>query len=401
MSAPDPASPSLAVASPEKRLRPSARLWFVLAIAVAGAILGATLFPRLLEGISQAFAGMVNAYLPRRPGDSPVGFVNYTTYPYVYAAMGLLGLIAGAGVANLLAGLFTLGAQKWETMAIGDKVDIFLGIFTGIVLSFPFYNLFQAFGQLASPLITVALSFGFAAMSIYVLKSIKEVLPWHKGAAAVAVRRTGLKILDTNVLIDGRFYDILKTGFIDGELYVPQFVLHELQTIADASDSMKRQRGRRGLEVLRHLQSEFKVTVGTHDKNAPDEKEPVDARLVRLAKATGGDLVSNDFNLNKVARIQDVRVLNINDLALALRPTVLPGEVLEVHLIREGSQYGQAVGYLDDGTMVVVEGGRPYIGENTEVTVTQVIQTERGKMMFASVDGLDGIQSSNPRRRTR
>jgi uncharacterized protein YacL len=315
--------------------------------------------------------------------------------------MGLLGLIAGAGLANLATSIFALAAQKWETMAIGDKVDIFLGIFTGIVLSFPFFNLFQAFGQLASPLITVALSFGFSAMSIYVLKSIKEVLPWHKGAAAVAVRRTGLKILDTNVLIDGRFYDILKTGFIDGELYVPQFVLHELQTIADASDSMKRQRGRRGLEVLRHLQSEFKVTVGTHDKNAPDEKEPVDARLVRLAKATGGDLVSNDFNLNKVARIQDVRVLNINDLALALRPTVLPGEILEVHLIREGSQYGQAVGYLDDGTMVVVEGGRQLIGENAEVTVTQVIQTERGKMMFASVDGLDGIQSSNPRRRTR
>lgn len=374
------------------------RVVFVVVLALVGATLGIIFLPRALDSLSELITQLVNSIANREDNAPPRAVqVPYTAYWFVYPAMGLLGLILGAGVGNLLNRMGSSVAAKWETMAIGDKVDLFLGIFAGIVLSFPSYVLFQSLGQVITPVITLALLVGFAAMSVYVLKSIREVLPWHK-KAAVAARRSGLKVLDTNVLIDGRLNDIVRAGFLEGDLYVPEFVLAELQKIADASDSLKRQRGRRGLEVLRQLRSDFKVIVGVHDRHAPDEREPVDARLVRLARAVGGDLVSNDFNLNKVARIQDVRVLNINDLALALRATLLPGEPIELHLIREGSQYGQAVGYLEDGTMVVVEGGRPYIGEVADVVVTQVIQTERGKMIFASVDGLDPIQAAATRK---
>jgi uncharacterized protein YacL len=169
-------------------------------------------------------------------------------------------------------------------------------------------------------------------------------------------------------------------------MYVPGFVLEELQFIADSHDALKRQRGRRGLEVLNHLRNEFEVETQIHDKLAPEQGDGVDARLVRLAKAIGADIVTNDFNLRRVAEFQDVHVMSLNDLALALRPNVLPQETFELSIIREGNQLGQGVGYLEDGTMVVVENGRAHVGETVEVVVTQVIQTERGKMIFGEVD---------------
>ncbi len=313
--------------------------------------------------------------------------VPYTSFPFTAPAMGLLGFLLGVSLARLILQVFGIAINAWEKMAIGDKVDIFIGIFAGIIASVPFYTPLTNGNGIAGPIITLALMVGFSCIAIYGLKSVSEVLPWHKNAGTI--RTTGDKILDTHVLIDGRLYDIVRTGFLDGQMYVPQFVLSELQHIADSSDALRRQRGRRGLEVLRHLQSDFNVQVGTYDKFAGDDREEVDARLVRLAKAIGGDLISNDFNLNRVARVQDVAVLNVNDLALALRPTVLPGEVLNLLLNREGNQYNQAVGYLDDGTMVVVENAKHLIGQPTDVIVTQVIQTERGKMIFASLDGLE------------
>lgn len=170
-------------------------------------------------------------------------------------------------------------------------------------------------------------------------------------------------------------------------MYVPGFVLEELQYIADSHDALRRQRGRRGLDVLKHMQNEFAMEIRVHDKLALDQGDGVDARLVRLAKSLGADIVTNDFNLNRVAALQDVKVMNLNDLALALRPNVLPTETLELFLSREGNQAGQGVGYLDDGTMVVVENGKPHLGETVDVVVTQVIQTERGKMIFAEVPG--------------
>ncbi|MCH8978950.1 MAG: TRAM domain-containing protein [Armatimonadetes bacterium] len=308
--------------------------------------------------------------------------------------MALLGVIVGGAVGNLLSVWWVRWAIDWEGMEIGDKVSFFIGVFAGIVASLPFLFVFQGLPGVLAPLLTIALVLGFTTVSIYALKSMDEILPWQK--QTMSYRRTGRKILDTNVIIDGRILDVARTGFLEGEVYVPKFVIEELQHIADSADPLRRQRGRRGLEILRVMQSEFDLKVGVHDHKIESGGE-VDARLVKLAKALGGDLVSNDFNLNKVAGLQDVNVLNINDLALSLRPNVLPGEKLEITIIREGSQPGQGVGYLDDGTMVVVEEGKSFIGETVDVAVTQVIQTERGKMIFADDPGTHAHGPEEPK----
>ena len=313
--------------------------------------------------------------------DSPQGYPG-SRQPLILMALALLGAMFGGALGNLALKAGETIGQRWDQMETGDRVNLFLGTVVGIIGSLPFLIALGNLGPWVASLLTLGLTLGFSSLSVLALNSMEEVLPWKKGE--VRGKRSGTKVLDTNVLIDGRIYDLARTGFLEGELYVPKFVLKELQHIADSSDSMRRQRGRRGLEVLKHLQSEHTVEIGTHDRFAADEGEEVDSRLVKLAMALGADLVSNDYNLNRVASIQEVRVLNINDLALSLRPNILPGEVLELTIMREGSQSGQGVGYLDDGTMIVVENGRPHIGEHVEVTVTQVIQTERGKMIFGS-----------------
>ena len=312
--------------------------------------------------------------------------------PGSQAAMMLLGAIIGGALGNMAYGIALRAEHKWDDMHIGDKVSLFLGIFAGIVASMPFLFVFQGLGGITAPLLTFALILGFSTVSIYALKTMEEVLPWQK--AAGKRRRTGKKVLDTNVIIDGRILDVARTGFLEGELHVPKFVIEELQHIADSADPLRRQRGRRGLEVLRLLQTDFDLKVGEED-GLIDNGGEVDSRLVKLAKALGADLVSNDYNLNKVAGLQDVRVLNINDLALSLRPNVLPGESLRISVIREGNQPGQGIGYLDDGTMVVIEDGREHIGDTVEANVTQVIQTERGKMIFA--DYPQRVHASNGR----
>jgi uncharacterized protein YacL len=319
--------------------------------------------------------------------------------PATLVAMALLGLIIGGGLGSLGMRGWSLGSQAWNRTPIGGRVTILLGVFLGFLASIPFLFIFQGMGLLG-PFLMVALMFGFSALGVYTLRSMEQVLPW--GAMGGSKRRTGIKVLDTNVLIDGRILDVLKSGFLEGDLYVPEFVVHELQHIADSADPLRRQRGRRGLRLLRSMRAEFQVDVGSKDRYAGNPKEPVDTRLVRLAKAIGGDLVSNDFNLNNVAQVQDVKVLNINDLSLAVRTPILPGEALEVLLQREGQQHGQAVGYLEDGTMVVVEAGSEYIGETRQVNVTQVLQTERGKMIFAEIpsEGDDDMASRRGRGRT-
>ena len=190
------------------------------------------------------------------------------------------------------------------------------------------------------------------------------------------------KILDTSVIIDGRIADIVKTGFLDGVLVIPSFVLEELQHIADSSDALKRNRGRRGLDILNRIQKELKIKVQILEIDFDDIQE-VDSKLVRLAKKISGKIVTNDFNLNKVCELQQVDVLNINDLANAVKPVVLPGEEMLVQIIKDGKEFGQGIGYLDDGTMIVVEGGREYIGTHLEVLVTSVLQTSAGRMIFA------------------
>jgi uncharacterized protein YacL len=191
-------------------------------------------------------------------------------------------------------------------------------------------------------------------------------------------------ILDTSVIIDGRIADLCQTKFIEGRFVIPRFVLRELQQIADSSDSLKRNRGRRGLEMLNKIQKNFSADVRIHEEDFPEILE-VDAKLVRLAKVLGAKVFTNDYNLNRVAEIQGVKVLNINELANALKPVVLPGEILEVRLVKEGKEFSQAVGYLDDGTMVVVENARHLIGQNVKSTVTSVLQTSAGRMIFAKI----------------
>ena len=192
------------------------------------------------------------------------------------------------------------------------------------------------------------------------------------------------KILDTSVIIDGRIADIMKTGFIEGNIVIPEFVLVELRHIADCSDNLKRNRGRRGLDVLNRIQTEYGIEIyNTDGDKALEEIPEVDVKLLKLAQMISGKVVTNDFNLNKVALIKGVEVLNINELANALKPVVLPGEDMQLFLVKEGKENNQGVAYLDDGTMIVVEDGKRYIGETISVIVTSVLQTAAGRMIFA------------------
>ena len=193
------------------------------------------------------------------------------------------------------------------------------------------------------------------------------------------------KILDTSAIIDGRIADIAETGFLEGVLVVPEFVLRELQMVADSSDSSKRQRGRRGLDVLQRMRGNAQITVQIADEDFPQVRE-VDLKLIELAKQMEAKIVTNDFNLNKVAQVRGVQVLNINDLANSLRPVVLPGEKMRVVIMKEGKEFDQGVGYLDDGTMVVVDHARRLIGRSVEICVTSVLQTASGKMIFGRLD---------------
>jgi uncharacterized protein YacL len=193
------------------------------------------------------------------------------------------------------------------------------------------------------------------------------------------------KILDTSVIIDGRIADIAETGFLDGIIVIPQFVLRELQLVADSADSLKRNRGRRGLDVLQRLQKIAAVQIQIVEDDFPTVRE-VDLKLIELAKLYEGKIITNDFNLNKVAQLQGVEVLNINELANSLKPIVLPGETMKVFILKEGKEYNQGVAYLDDGTMVVVDNARKMIGKTVDISVTSVLQTTAGKMIFGKWD---------------
>jgi uncharacterized protein YacL len=202
------------------------------------------------------------------------------------------------------------------------------------------------------------------------------------------------KILDTSVIIDGRIADIAETGFLDGTIVTPQFVLRELQLVADSADSLKRNRGRRGLDILQRLQKVASLQIQIVEDDFPAVRE-VDLKLIELAKLYEGKIITNDFNLNKVAQLQGVPVLNINELANSLKPIVLPGEIMKVFILKEGKEYNQGVAYLDDGTMVVVDNARKMIGKTIDVSVTSVLQTTAGKMIFGKWDDRGGIRTDS------
>jgi uncharacterized protein YacL len=206
----------------------------------------------------------------------------------------------------------------------------------------------------------------------------------------------GLKpyILDTSVVIDGRIADVVETRVLDNQIIMPRFILTELQSIADSSDKLRRSRGRRGLDILNRLRGDDRVDLKIHDRELPEmANQPVDMKLVLLAKHLEGKVVTGDYNLNKVARLHNVEVINLNDVANALKPVYLPGERLQVKLVKPGEEEGQGVGYLDDGTMIVVENGRRHVGQMVQIEVTSILQTSAGRMIFGKFSALAGAES--------
>ncbi|MEA4987500.1 MAG: PIN domain-containing protein [Anaerovorax sp.] len=277
-----------------------------------------------------------------------------------------------------------------------DMVAGIIGLIIGLIIAFFISQILYSITVLNVAYINTILSvisylfLGYLGMSVAQKKS-KDV-PAYQWMTTSKKQSKGKgkgndaspKILDTSVIIDGRIADIMKTGFIEGNIVIPEFVLVELRHIADSSDSLKRNRGRRGLDILNRIQNDYGIDIyNTNSEKSLDEIPEVDVKLLKLAQIMNGKVVTNDFNLNKVAMIKGVEVLNINELANTLKPVVLPGEDMQLFLVKEGKENNQAVAYLDDGTMIVVEEGKRYIGKTIDVTVTSVLQTSAGRMIFA------------------
>jgi uncharacterized protein YacL len=270
-----------------------------------------------------------------------------------------------------------LPAQELFAIIVGLVVGLFIAALLSPVLS----NLPSPFGEIL-PFVGAVL-FGYLGMAVMIMrqKDILSIIGTRLSGEAMYHEERPV-LLDTSVIIDGRIADISQTGFISGTMLVPRFVLNELQHIADSSDTLRRNRGRRGLDMLNRLKEESLVPVRITDMDAP-EAHDVDDKLIQLAKNMRCPIVTNDYNMNRVAQLQGVMVLNINELANAVKSVLLPGETIEVDVIQEGRELGQGVGYLDDGTMIVVEEGRPYIGQTIPVLVKKVLQKTEGRLVFA------------------
>lgn len=275
--------------------------------------------------------------------------------PTSQIVFGTAGAIIGLVIASLFAGLFKYQSPIWNIIAV---------IFTVIMAALGADICARKSDEILSFFTSIKKSNGFKDKKV---KGFTNENP---------------KVLDTSVIIDGRIFDICQTGFVEGPLVIPTFVLEELRHIADSSDGLKRNRGRRGLDILNKIQKELNIEVQIWEKDFPNIAE-VDSKLLKLAQVLNGKVITNDFNLNKVAEFQGVPVLNINELANAVKPVVLPGEEMKIQVMKDGKESGQGIAYLDDGTMIVVEGGRKYIGENIVVIVTSVLQTAAGRMIFA------------------
>ncbi|KLU40057.1 MAG: twitching motility protein PilT [Peptococcaceae bacterium 1109] len=294
------------------------------------------------------------------------------------------GVFIGPMIVNWLCAIIQALHRTPASELVGGTLGLVIGLIIAILITIPLPREIPIIGVFL-PIIT-GLIFGYVGLAVGVRKKDELLSVFHRSGDKPYKLggRSGAspKILDTSVIIDGRISDITKSGFLEGPLIVPGFVLEELQHIADSSDVLKRNRGRRGLDILNKIQKEPYVTVEILDRDYEDITE-VDTKLVRLAKDLEGKVVTNDFNLNKVCELHGVPVLNINELANAVKPVVLPGEELRVHVIKDGKEQGQGVAYLDDGTMIVVDGGRRFIGETIGVLVTSVLQTAAGRMIFA------------------
>lgn len=306
-----------------------------------------------------------------------------------------------AGVAALIAVAIIFFERRIRRASLKTLIGAAVGSIMGIIGSFLIGLLIIIQESIAvapetKAFLTLSLTFFMAYVGLMVGAAKGEYLDLSAlgGIFSDKTARRDLKILDTSVIIDGRIADVAETGFLSGSLIIPQFILRELQQVADSPDSSKRQRGRRGLDMLNRLQNNNALDIQIVETDFPAVRE-VDLKLIELGKQLDAVIVTNDFNLNKVAQLRGVSVLNINELANALKPVVLPGEAMRVFILKEGKEYNQGVAYLDDGTMVVVDNARKLIGKNADIAVTSVLQTTAGKMIFGrlweeSTDGNGG-----------
>jgi uncharacterized protein YacL len=310
------------------------------------------------------------------------------------AFLGVLLAAIGVLVADI-----TIRRKRLDTITA-----VYFGTIIGLFLTYVFQLALTPLLPAANTWIADWLRLALATIVCYACISVllqtkddfRFIIPYVEFAKEVK----GLKpyVLDTSVVIDGRIADIVETRVIDNQLVMPQFVIAELQAIADSGDKLRRNRGRRGLDILNRLRSDPKVDLMIYDRELPEfAGQPVDQKLVLLAKKLEGKVVTNDYNLNKVAKLHNVGVINLNDIANSLKPVFLPGESLEVRIVKAGEEPGQGVGYLEDGTMVVIEGGREHIGEQVNATVTSVLQTSAGRMVFGRLDR-PAFQADQPRR---
>ena len=327
---------------------------------------------------------------------------------YLYSIFWLLGQTAivylpfitaaiGAILAFILTPYLTTRPFNWLREKIGQLpeqtlvtagVGLIIGLLVSALLALPLSVLPSPLGDVLPVVAAVVCSYlGIMAMATRGKEIFGALgLPLPRGKQGQAEQ---VVLLDTSVIIDGRIADIIQTGFIGGTILVPRFVLNELQHIADSADTLRRNRGRRGLDILNKLRKDSQVPISITEMDVEGTQE-VDHKLVRLAKDLGSPIITNDYNLNRVAELQGIRVLNVNELANAVKAIVLPGETITVKVIQEGKELGQGVGYLDDGTMIVIEEGRRHIDDTIEVTVTRVLQTVAGRMIFAHLANRGG-----------
>ena len=363
--------------------------------------LSRALITLLGAGLGAALAMLLTPLLRRV---SPQIFEQFSNQVLLYVVLCLLGaLIFFALSMSILTRCMKAAAvieQHWEKMPNRQIVWTSLGLLCGLAIAALFTQLILSAGASLLTLSFSALTYIFLGYLGLQIGNHR----YHSGKHLPSLRRrkrhtdgdegedelsageesVPCKVLDTSVIIDGRILDVLKTGFLEGKIVVPSFVLAELRHIADSGDSLRRARGRRGLDVLNRMQKELKAPVTVMEKDYPDIEE-VDVKLLRLCRENGGTVVTNDYNLNKVAGVTGIRVLNINDLANAVKPMLMAGEELRVQIVREGKEPGQGVAYLDDGTMIVVENGRRHVGEQVAVVVTTVLQTSAGRMIFSKL----------------
>ncbi|ALS36498.1 uncharacterized protein YacL [Enterococcus rotai] len=351
-----------------------------LLMVVAGASLGISLLPMAWDMAKQAD----NTWLNNNFTNSLIGALIF-----FILSLGLAKYIV-SGVKKVEAALNEMSL----TYLLFGSVGAIIGLIIGAIISIPMYNLNIPFVNSVLPILVMIIFgyLGFRMGTTRIDEWRKIFTPKQKKVPAesegeVLDRRIEdhfhkYKILDTSVIIDGRIYDIAKSGFLEGVILIPNFVLYELQYIADSGDSLKRVRGRRGLDILNALQKEDGISVEMYEGDFEDISE-VDSKLIKLAKLLDGVVVTNDYNLNKVSEFQNVPVLNINALANAVKPVVIPGETMNVMVVKAGTERQQGVAYLDDGTMVVVEDGQHYMNEHIQVVVTSALQTAAGRMIFA------------------